>query len=123
MDVRFPCMRLYASPAPLRGTSKFSSLRHSKRMPRIRVHHYCYLYVVVDSDDKLNVSCVLFCSPPSSSYTISGFSASWCESCSGDLQNFISTSVLFCAFSEANIIVMGYLTKRRVLLKEQLFGS
>lgn len=48
-DVRFPCMPLYAFPAPLRGTPKFSSLRHSEGIPRIPAHHYCDLYVVVDS--------------------------------------------------------------------------
>lgn len=99
-DVPFPSMPLCVSSVPPRGSPKFSSLGHSEGIPIIAVHHYCGLYVVVDSDHKLNVSCALFCSPPSSSSTISGFSASWFESCYGDLQNFISTLMPFCALSQ-----------------------
>lgn len=59
-DVNFPSMPLCASSVPLRASPKFSSLVDSERMPIIGVHHYCDLYVVVVSNDKLNISCAFF---------------------------------------------------------------
>lgn len=63
--MRFPSMPFCASSVPLRASPKFSSLGDSEGVPIIAVHRYCDLYVVVVSNDKLNISCVLYLLLPS----------------------------------------------------------
>lgn len=59
-DVPFLSMPLCASSVPPSSSPEFSSLGHSEGIPIIGVCHYCDLYVVVDSDDKLYVFRALF---------------------------------------------------------------
>lgn len=58
-------MPFCASSVPLRASPKFSSLGDSEGVPIIAVRRYCDLYVVVVSNDKLNISCVLYLLLPS----------------------------------------------------------